>query len=141
MVTHCVLSVYKRSICGKKANTKVMITRLEGPLRVFKNKYVICTTDKFPEIDLDALKDDPRQYTQGREIIAYNFEKKLWVSTNSGTKFCQEAGLTRARTMAQFKLDVIKPKDGWIFLYYSKENKQRLDDYIKTHYDNLPEKP
>lgn len=106
---------------------------IDGPVKLFRKRYM------FQYVGLDFPTYTPEELAEARfrgpkEVICRKFpvtEGNIdqWFIYPTAKEFYTENNLSRKAVTTALAADVIKNVDGWVFLYLSKENTERLMEH------------
>lgn len=98
----------------------------DGNKRLFQKKYLVVEDDEtFPKLSQDEY--DELLNPCGREVLAYNEDKKLLSVWKSANSFIKEYGLSKKAVTTDLKKGRLRLIHGWWFTYMkNKTNVERL---------------
>lgn len=101
----------------------------EGKPRLFKGSYLVSDTGEFPELLAEEI--EKRKASGGRIVAGYHIQNKQLVIANSASSFVKEYNLSKKAITTTLKNNRLVVKSGWLFIYDSPENRERLFEEIK----------
>lgn len=107
----------------------------EGKPRLFKKSFLVSDTGEFPQMSAEEI--EKRKATSGRTVIGYDIQRREFVISNSANKFVQTYGLSKKAITSTLKSNLLKEKGGWLFIYDSPENRERLFEKVKQLTGNV----
>ena len=100
-----------------------------GKPRLFKKNFMVSSTGEFPELTAEEI--DKRRASDGRIVIGYHIVSKKIVTAHSASAFVREFKLSKKAITTTLKDNRLVAKQGWLFVYDTPENRERLFDEIK----------
>lgn len=108
-----------------------------GKPRLFKKNFMVSDTGEFPELTAEDI--DKRRASGGRLVIGYCIENKTLVTAQSAGSFVREYNLSKKAITTTLKDNRLVVKQGWLFVYDTPENRERLFDEIKRLTGSVPD--
>lgn len=68
--------------------------------------------------------------SEGKKVIAVNVENKTLVMYNSAAQFIRTHNLSKKAVTVSLKNNRIRDFQGWVVLYHTLENIQKLKSYL-----------
>ncbi len=97
-------------------------------VKLLKSRWLIL--DECSELP-DLEKHDIQRKSGKKDVVALNItNKELWIYS-SATEFWYENNLSKKAVTIALKRDVIREVGGWIFLYLTSKNIERISLYVK----------
>jgi hypothetical protein len=106
-------------------------------LRLFKKNFMVSDTGEFPELTAEEI--DKRRACGGRLVVGYQIDSKMIVTAQSASAFVQEYELSKKAITTTLKDNRLVVKQGWLFVYDTPENRERLFDEIKRLTGSVPD--
>lgn len=100
-----------------------------GIPRLFKKNFMVSDTGEFPELTAEDI--EKRRASSGRLVVGYNTENHILVTASSAASFIKQYGLSKKAVTTTLKDNLLKVKQGWLFVYDTPENRERLFEEIK----------
>lgn len=97
--------------------------------RLFKKNFMVSDTGEFPELSAEEI--EKRRVTGGRLVVGYHIDNKQLVMASSASSFIKQYGLSKKAITTTLKNNHLKAKGGWLFVYDTPENRERLFEEIK----------
>ena len=97
--------------------------------RLFKKNFMVSDTEEFPELTVEEI--EKRRASDGRLVVGYNTAGRYLVTASSAASFVKHYGLSKKAVTTTLKDNLLKVKQGWLFVYDTPENRERLFDEIK----------
>ena len=97
--------------------------------RLFKKNFMVSDTGEFPELTAEEI--EKRRAHSGRLVIGYRIDDKLLVTASSASAFIKQNGLSKKAVTTSLKKNRLQIRNGWLFVYDTPENRERLFEKIK----------
>ena len=97
--------------------------------RLFKKNFMVSNTGEFPELTAEEI--EKRRAHSGRLVIAYRTDDKILVTASSASAFIKQNGLSKKAVTTSLKKNALQIRNGWLFVYDTPENRERLFEKIK----------
>lgn len=104
------------------------ICKPETP-RLFKKNFMVSDTGEFPGLTAEEI--EKRKASGGRLVVGYNLDSKTLAAASSASSFVKQYGLSKKAITTTLKDNLLKVKQGWLFVYDTPENRERLFEEIK----------
>ena len=72
-------------------------------------------------------------------LWGYNLDSKSLVTASSAASFVKQYGLSKKAITTTLKDNLLKVKQGWLFVYDTPENRERLFEEIKRLTGSVPD--
>lgn len=98
---------------------------------------MVSDTGEFPELTVEEI--EKRRASNGRLVVGYNLDSKSLVTASSAASFVKQYGLSKKAITTTLKDNLLKVKQGWLFVYDTSENRERLFEEIKRLTGSVPD--